>query len=164
MRSFIYVASISVMLLLAWSSPAWSHNLSATVKIDANQVRVKALFDDGSVAPDARVVVRGQDSAVVFRGTTDSDGLCLMPVPRPGRYQLEVNAGGGHLADIHFTIHAAGTGSVPLESNAPQEEEFTRFPWVKSGVGVGVIGLISLALLIAIRHHRLRQRTASSPD
>jgi hypothetical protein len=172
---------LALVLMLSAAPLARAHDLGASVKLAGGRVEVKAYFDDGTVARAAKTVVRDQGNDIIFEGATDGKGIWTFPIPKAGKYELEVNAGAGHLARVPFTIPKQSPANVSQQpgqpggnkdltkgekenpspggppvvvSQGPTEEEFTRFPWLKVGVGVGVIGLVCLALLVALRQGR----------
>jgi hypothetical protein len=130
-------------------------------------VEVEAFFDDNTPAAGAAIaVVDPARKMTIVEGKTDKEGRWSMPVPQPGRYRVVVNAGAGHLADRAMTIPTSGEGAAvdspapecpacccePTEavvSEGPTRSEFTRFPWLKAGIGVGFLGTIGLGFWLA---------------
>lgn len=150
--------------LLLGASPAAAHGLGASVKVKKDQVEVKTYYDDGTAARGAKVHVQDAAKKTIAEGKTDREGIFAFPLPKPGRYELIVNAGLGHLTKTDFTIRTSSEadkiGSA-IDSNVPSEEEFTAFPWLKIIIGVTIIGGLCLALLIAVVTGRSRNQNSS---
>ena len=150
----------AVLATLAFlvTSPAMAHGLNVSLEPGAPgaQVSVAAYFDDDTPAPAAKVVVTENDGAPVVQGTADERGRWAFARPAPGHYRIVVDAGNGHRVHANLTIPAEATASVGIDT--PSLAEFTRFPWLGVGAGVGL-----LAFLAGAFRFRRRRRTESSP-
>ncbi|MCS7166797.1 MAG: hypothetical protein RMI91_14770 [Gemmatales bacterium] len=147
-----------------------AHDLGAEVRLLGDHLEVKAFFDDGTWARQAKVELLGADDRkIVAQARTDDKGRALLARPAPGKYLLRVNAGAGHLYEEQITVppgnvqnhgppNSTDTSSGTVEravliSTGPSYEEKTRFPWFK--LSIGLLTLIGLAL---VAWFALRQR------
>ena len=139
-----WLSALSIWLLVATSVRA--HGLGVAWKFDkANgTVEVSAFFNDDSPAASAGVRVTsflaGDEIAA---GRTDPRGNWSFPIPKPGRYRIEVNAGDGHRSRVDFNVSVDPAG-VAID-DGPSREEFTRFPWGRLGIGLAIIAAAAVA-------------------
>jgi nickel transport protein len=152
----------AVILLLLVASPAWAHNLGAECKIRGGRVELEAYFDDDTPARNAKVTLRDASSHVLVEGTTDHDGRWSIPVPKPGNYQVIVDAGDGHRHQQGLTVvdRGAATGST-IAGGGPSRDEFTRTPWLKIALGLALITLATGGVYACLR--RTRSPSNSKP-
>jgi hypothetical protein len=145
----------AVILLLLVASPAWAHNLGAECKIRGGRVELEAYFDDDTPARNAKVTLRDASSQIIVEGTTDHEGRWSVSVPKPGNYQIIVNAGDGHRHQQELTVldRGAGTGST-IAGDGPSRDEFTRTPWLKIGLGLALIALATGGVYACLRRTR----------
>lgn len=187
----IRVCSAAILLNLVSSGVAHAHDLGAEVKIVKGRVVVEAYYDDGTSARGAKVKIHDADRRVVAQGETNKKGVWSFPVPKPGPYEAAVNAGGGHLTRVKFTVkESAGTSAPPngvepspgapdsgdtvensepardmeVVSTGPSRAEFTQTPWLKLGIGLGVIGALAAAMFVATRLNRPARHPATPDD
>ena len=163
------------VLMLSVGS-AMAHDLGAQAKWQDGQVVLEAYYDDDTAASQAKVRVVDGTGAVVLQGTTDDQGRWIFAAPPPGRYRVTVDAGGGHRTSIVLTIpeqastSLAGTATpsqpsppplseAPIVSSGPSRQEFTRFPWLRLGMG-----LVVLAALAGLARWWLTVRATPSAD
>lgn len=125
-------------VLLSLPCPARAHGVGVQCKLEGDKLIVEAYFDDNTPASDAKVSILNRSEETVGEGRTDVDGRWICATPGPGVYQVIVDAGGGHLRKIKVNID----GGV-VTGDGPTREEFTRVPWLKVILGVGVLGVIS---------------------
>jgi hypothetical protein len=160
MGSRLFILIMGVVLLSP--VPVWAHALGAEARFDPadGKVHVEAYFDDDSPAVNAKVEVQDGQEKTVAAGKTDARGFWSFPAPAAGRYVVLVDAGAGHRARKPIEVPAATTSPKSLTFTAPEKtiisdgptrEDFTRFPYLKVGLGVGGIFLFSLAFLVARR-------------
>jgi hypothetical protein len=178
---------LALLTAFLTTRPVSAHALGAECKIRGDKVEVEAYYDDDTPARDARVTVLDKQESVVAEGRTDDQGRWSFPTPKPGRYQVIVDAGGGHLTKLRMTVpdqgHSVGAavsssaegcpcceGSPNLSgdeadtiSDGPTREEFTRFPWSKAAIGLGILGGLALVLRLARRADRALSNHPSSP-
>jgi hypothetical protein len=150
------LAAVAVVLAvwLATGRRAAAHALGAECKLVGDRVEVEAFYDDDTPAREARVSVRDGHKQAIAEGRTDSQGRWSFARPAAGTYEVVVEAGGGHRAQVQITIPEAdaGTPAAPETiSTGPTREEFTRFPWPKVALGLAAIGVFSLALWVVRR-------------
>jgi len=141
-RAFILAAS--ALLLIA--PPACAHDLRLVSKIDGDQLRIEAFFDDNSPARDATVRVVDMEGRIIAEGKVDERGICNLPVPPQGHYTARVTCL-GHSASRSINVF---TGEPPPEPE-PTRAELTRTPWLRVGIGLGVIAALCVIFLLARR-------------
>jgi nickel transport protein len=157
MVKFILILTTAV----AFTGRVHAHALGAECKLRADRVEVEAYYDDDTPAGDARVHVENAKKDIVVQGRTDGKGKWSFPRPEPGRYLVVIDAGAGHRTQLTMTIPASqsastapapdgtkvsqGTQATTTISEGPSRKAFTSFPWLKIGIGVAVIGGLSLA-------------------
>src|SRR5262245_25012597 len=150
--------AISLILFVIMPSFARAHDVSLECKQQkgTNKVFVEAFFDDDTPAASAKLEVFDAAKKAIASGKTDAKGLWSFEAPAPGEYRVMLDAGAGHKAEAKITVRpwtnppADSKGSTPIQEG-PSRQEFTRFPWLKVSIGVGVIALFSIAFLISRR-------------
>jgi nickel transport protein len=154
----------AVLATLAFlvTSPAMAHGLNVSLESDApgapgGQVSVVAYFDDDTPAQAAKVVVTENDGTPVVQGSADERGRWAFARPAPGRYRIVVDAAGGHRVHANLVIPAEASASAGIDT--PSRAEFTRFPWIGIGAGVGL-----LAFLAGVSWFVRRRRTEGSAE
>jgi nickel transport protein len=155
MRRFCWLLILGVGLGIPHS--AWAHALGAECSLKDGKVQVETFFDDDSPAIGARVQVTDEQDKIVAEGKTDALGLWSFPAPAAGKYVVIVDAGAGHRARTPITVPAGQTApqpdtSPPINatlSDNPRRAEFTRFPYLKVGLGAAGIFLLSAVFLVA---------------
>jgi hypothetical protein len=174
-----FVPSLAVLLVLTIHSRARAHALGAECKLNGKQVEVEAYYDDDTAARDAKVRVEDAAKRSVAEGVTDKAGRWSFPRPQTGRYLVVVDAGAGHRTQVRITVPPTGAASVsasvtspddcsccdasPSSSDAatisegPPRDEFTRFPWLKLGIGLAVIGVLGVAFFVSWRMRTVRR-------
>ncbi len=133
-------------------SPAFvhAHALGVDCKLKDGKVHVEAFYDDDSAAHDAKVQVLDATEKVVAKGMTDKKGLWSFDAPEPGKYVVHVDAGAGHRAKKTIEIPtAAPRATDETVSVGATRAEFTSFPWLKVGIGLGAIGTLSGGFFLA---------------
>jgi hypothetical protein len=170
MKQRLLYITVALFLFFALAGVAEAHALHARTSVHEQQIKVEVFFDNGAKAPRAKVVVKNKDGEEIARGETDRQGVYLFPLPSPGAYSIRADGGAGHITTLRLTVRDAGdveaksAGSehqdhAPVvEDDQPDYEEATSFPWAKVGIGLGAIGLLSLALLIAVRNRQSREQ------
>ena len=150
----------AVLAILAFlvASPAMAHGLNVSLEpgTPGVPISVVAYFDDDTPAPAAKVVVTENDGTPVAEGTTDERGRWAFGRPAPGHYRIVVDAGNGHRRHANLTIPADAAASAGIDT--PSRADFTRFPWLRVGGGVGFLGLVAGGAWFV-----RRRRTATSP-
>ncbi len=143
----VRVMGLALLLVPLTARPAPAHALGAECKVRGDKVEVEAYYDDDTPARDAKVRVFDADNAEVAAGRTDVLGRWSFPLPRPGKYEVVVDAGAGHRCTQKITVRAdPSAAAAPVVSDGPPREEFTRFPWLNLVLGIGLIGLVGLAV------------------
>jgi hypothetical protein len=127
--------SVALIVVLVLPSAALAHKMDVTAAIpeaDPTTVREVTGYDDETPAEGATVELLATDGSVAASGTTNENGVCVLPRPRAGRYRVRVADDGGHAAAV--------TLDVP-ESAAELAEARTerRNRWLMAAVGLAVI-------------------------
>lgn len=135
--------TLAVLCLALLPAPSWAHALGATWTVRDGRLHVEAFYDDDSPAARAKVVLLDERGKELAGGTTDDKGLWQTSAPPPGSYKLRVDAGDGHLTESRVNLKE----SAPAQG--PARAELTRYPWLKIMLGLGVIGIILAAFLLA---------------
>lgn len=146
------ITTLAWVLALSLTGSASAHALLVVAKIEGDQVKLEAFFDDDSPAADAKVTVRDEQGTVISEGRTDATGRWSFAKPRPGAYEIVVDDGAGHRTKKHLRIPTADAGATNAE---PSREELTQFPWLKVAIGIGAI--VGFSLLVWL----VRQRPAT---
>ena len=163
-----------MILALGVAQPLPAHAVGADWKIRGDRVDVEVFFDDDTPGRQARIKVRDDANKVVVDGQADDKGMWSFPRPNPGRYQIRVDAGAGHLAVVtlivppHPSAPDAGSaadappsaGAAPgAAAGARPRAEFTRTPWLAMVAGLLAIAVVSLLFRAFLR----LVRTSAAP-
>jgi hypothetical protein len=152
-------AGLLVLVVAAFSAPrADAHALGADCRIRGESVLLEAYFSDDTPARHAKVEVKDAAGNVFIEGQTDDDGRWSFALPAAGVYQVAVDAGMGHRTTVALSVSAeqfaaGGTGkSEGVRVGAgPGREGFTRIPWLRVALGLGVIAGLAAALHLWFR-------------
>jgi hypothetical protein len=141
-QPFYVLTRLLAALLLLGLCPgfAFAHNIDFTWKSVGEQLLIEAFFDDDTPALAARVQILDEEGRIMASAVTDGQGKCTLPAPNPGKYHLVVDAGAGHRKERPIVIGDSSSGGV-------KRSDFTRFPWVRIAIGLGVIGAVAGAFL-----------------
>ncbi len=148
MRSLMRVVFLALLASAAANHPALAHALGAECKLHGERVELEAYYDDDTPARDAKVRLLDADKKLLAEGRTDAQGRCALPAPQPGRYQVVVDAGAGHVTQLSITVPARDAMPAVAVSlgDGPKRRDFTRFPWIKVCLGLGIIGAAALTI------------------
>lgn len=124
------------LLLLLTLAP---HNLCAKVERQGNQLLIEAWFDNDTPADQAAVRIL-QNEKVISESKTDDRGLCSMPAPEPGKYVLQVHAGGGHRTEVPFSIESQKTEQAAGRTH----EEVQQRRWWGTLAGIALIAILTV--------------------
>jgi nickel transport protein len=166
-----WIAGVVVLVVMLAARPAAAHGLGAECRLAGEKVQVEAFYTDDTPAADAAVTVRDSAGQTVAEGRTDGQGRWAFPRPAAGAYTVVIDAGGGHRKQTALAIPAAdtATAAIPgcpdccccaaeppgtLVSAGPTRQEQTRFPWLKAGIGCGLLGAVGVGFWLA--RHRVR--------
>ena len=105
--------------------------MEVEAKTDGATVRVVAGYEGDEPAEAAKVTLTDAAGAVVAEGTTDAKGLCVLPRPKAGAYQLAVDDGAGHRAEL--------TLPVPESEAEVTARTERRNRWLMAAVGLAAI-------------------------
>jgi hypothetical protein len=146
-------SGLTVSALLLGTQEVLAHALEVVCKLQGEMVVVEAAYDDGTAAPRAKVRVLDAQARLIADGRTDETGHWSFPRPPSGRYQVEVDAGGGHFKKEMIEIPAgAASAREPIKiSEGPTPEETARLFWPKIAVGLGAIAGFFIAIWFAKR-------------
>lgn len=173
------VDSIYLFLIVVATLPfcpvtsAHAHALGAECKLRGDHLEIEAFYSDDTPARHARVrILQADDAPPVFEGRTDEDGCWKCDKPKPGTYQVIVEAGLGHRAKLKVVVPdrqgetwaaqdelpldetKAGTEHAVKISEGLTRQEFTELSWLKIAIGVVAIAGFSFALWAARRQQR----------
>ena len=167
---------VSVLLAFVLSAlipaEALAHAVGVDCTLSLGRVEVEAFYDDDSAAAKAKMQVVNANGEIVAQGVTDQRGRWTFRKPAPGKYEVRVDAGAGHrtkkkidvpaatvqeavigiLLDVSLSIEAPAAAPVApgtTISHSPARADFTRVPWEKVLIGIGIIGGLSGAFLLA---------------
>lgn len=153
-------AGVFFVALMPRAAIAHDVGLECKQKQGTNKISVEAFFDDDTPAGGAKVEVTDSAKKVIASGTTDAKGHWTFEAPAPGEYRVMLDAGAAHKAERRIIVRdwsnpPADSAEQSQIQEGPSRQEFTRFPWLKVGIGVGVIALFSVAFLVSRRKRRL---------
>jgi nickel transport protein len=97
--------------LVAFTSNALAHKISAFVDVEDNAVHLVSYFSDGTPVKHGKVEVLNSAGKVVLTGTTNDKGEFDFTLKKPGTYTAVVVAELGHRAKAQFTVGEAGSAS-----------------------------------------------------
>lgn len=157
----LYLFALVLVAIVSSAKPASAHALGAECKIRGERVEVEAYYDDNTPASKAKVQVLDSRKNRIADGRMDQHGKWSFPLPEPGRYQVVIDAGAGHKTKLDLTIPSAGAEEGATISEGPSRREFTRFPLMKVGLGLAILGCFSLAIWW-LRSRRVIQAPGSS--
>jgi hypothetical protein len=166
------VCLLALSLLTADCAVARAHRLlvSCTLHTDQKAIQVEAYFDDDTAARGAQVQVLAVNGQELAQGRTDKDGRWTFAAPRPGEYEVVVDAGAGHRKQTGITVppstalaEKSDHGSSPAAraendlvqiSDGPSRRDSVSFPLLNLLLGLGMIGLLSLILWWLLQRRR----------
>ncbi|HET6574038.1 MAG TPA: SpaA isopeptide-forming pilin-related protein [Fimbriiglobus sp.] len=131
MRSPLRIAALAVVGLLLAPAVAEAHKMEVEARTDGVTVRVVAGYEGDEPTEGATVTLTDAAGAVVAEGTTDAKGLCVLPRPKAGTYQLAVDDGAGHRAELALPVPES-----EAEVTARTER---RNRWLMAAVGLAAI-------------------------
>ena len=140
----LFIATIVVVI---GSSPAFAHRLNVVPKIIGDQLRIEAFYSDDTPAQEAHITISIGDE-VLIQGLTDEKGVWVGARPKPGKYTVKAESI-GHAAKETLVIDA--TEKPPGDAAPDVRKERTQMPWGRLAAGLGMIGGLYVAWLIARR-------------
>lgn len=152
------IVLFALLAALCWPGRAQAHGLGATCRLKGPSVEIEAYYSDDTPAGGANVRVRDAAFATITEGQTDANGLWSFPRPAPGRYQVKIDAGGGHRMTRYVTIADPSapppeTSPVPAKKDV-ERETFTAFPWLGVLAGLAIIAALAGGALLVGRRRR----------
>ena len=142
----------ALLLLLAIAAPVHAHALGVSATIRGNRVEVEAYYSDDTPARDAQVTVRDHAGKLWTEGRTDEQGKWSFPLPRPGPYEIVVDAGAGHRKEKSIVVpDVLPPGPTGPVADGPSRAEFTRFPWLRLAAGLAIIAALAAGWLVVRR-------------
>ncbi len=84
--------------------PAWAHRVNVFAWYTGKEIQGEAYFSGGRRPQKAEVQLIGAKGEVVTSTVTDDKGRFRFPEPPPGRYQVRLNAGLGHMAEATVDV------------------------------------------------------------
>ncbi|HUR55111.1 MAG TPA: carboxypeptidase-like regulatory domain-containing protein [Gemmataceae bacterium] len=106
-RRHIVLPTLALAVVLFAPSFAAAHDLRATVKVEADVIRVEADYEGEIPVQDGSVTLTDANGSVVASGKTDDRGVWTCPRPSPGSYTLVVEQA-GHRDRKEFTVSGDG--------------------------------------------------------
>ncbi|MCS7236963.1 MAG: carboxypeptidase-like regulatory domain-containing protein [Thermoguttaceae bacterium] len=94
---FWFTCALAVSMLLP--RIAYAHRLHVFVFQEGGQIRGQAYFQDGSPLRGGQVKLLDETRNPLAVVPTNEEGEFSLPVPRPGKYTVLVDAGFGHMAE-----------------------------------------------------------------
>ncbi|SHI32438.1 hypothetical protein [Pollutimonas bauzanensis] len=86
--------------LLCMSLAAWAHNpMAQCLQVDANTIKCKGGFSDGSEAPGVTLDVISYDEQILVPGKLADDSTLTFKKPA-GEFYVLFDAGPGHVVEI----------------------------------------------------------------
>jgi hypothetical protein len=146
---FALVVAHAALLVCFGAEPAFAHTLRMTVTLTATDITVKTSYsgDDHDSGP-ATVSISKLNKEVVVTGKIGPDGTWTTPKPAPGKYTVVAEDELGHRAENEIEV---GQETEPKEWKANE-------PPLSSGlgvaIGIGVIGLVTLAAYWLLSHKK----------
>lgn len=135
---------------LGLTSPAEAHAVGMEVKIQGDAILVEVFFDLGEPAAQAKIRIEDENKKVIAEGITDDKGVCYLPKPAAGKYQVFANAGAGHatqsplqVVDPYAKVETK-ENFVPMAPGKAQLEQNTD--WTTIAIGIGGVALFALIL------------------
>jgi hypothetical protein len=156
-RSRGMLVMLALMVLLGTPRIASAHALRVDCHLRGGEVLIEAYFDDDTPAGEAKVRVFDDKGSLIAEGRTNAAGRWSVARPKPGRYRVEVDAGGGHFTKQTMDVPAeiASGESAPVRiSEGPSRQETAKMFWPKLMVGLGAIAGFGIALWIAARRKK----------
>ena len=144
---------VTAFLLLS-PLTAFAHSLGAECKVRGQRVEVEAFFSDNTPAQDANVSVFRADKSVVAEGKTDAEGRWTFDLLPTGNYEVVVDAGAGHRTAVALVVRESLGASAT--STGPGRGDFTRTPWARIGLGLGMIAVPAIVVYFWLRKSRSR--------
>lgn len=146
MRNPFRIAALAVAGLLLAPTAARAHKMEVEARTDGAAVRVIAGYEGDEPAEGAKVTLSDATGAVVSEGTTDAKGLCVLPRPKAGTYQIAVDDGTGHRAELTLPVPES-----EAEITARTER---RNRWLMTALGLAAIaGGTAVARLLRRKPH-----------
>jgi nickel transport protein len=106
------------VFLMAFTSSAFAHKISAFVDVEDNTVHLVSYFSDGTPVKHGKVKVLNSAGKVVLTGTTNDKGEFDFTLKKPGTYTAVVIAELGHRAKAQFTVGEAWSASNTSNSGS----------------------------------------------
>lgn len=109
MNNRIFLLAILALFFLVNARTAHAHRVNLFAWQEGDAVNAQAYWANGKKASGASLQVLDQAGAVLFRGRTDSAGMCIFKVPGPGKFRIVLNAGMGHRAETEIECTLPGS-------------------------------------------------------
>ncbi len=118
--------------LLLGPSAASAHALLIEARTEPGAVRVAAKYEGDIPADGARVTLTDAAGAPAAEGTTDGQGVCVLPRPGAGSYTVVVDDGAGHRAELVLAVPRGAT-------EVTEARTATRNRWLMAALGLSAI-------------------------
>ncbi len=113
-----------LLCILAASSAAFAHKISAFVDVEDNTVHLISYFNDGTPVKNGEVEILNASGKVVRTGKTDKNGEFNFKLKKAGDYTAVVTAELGHKASVKFSIGNPNqtAAAEPDSQETPKEQ------------------------------------------
>lgn len=118
-----------ILALICAPLPALAHKVIAGVFPSGSAIEGEIGLSNGTMAPDAEVIVTDPDGAELGRTRTDADGFFLFTPKRPVAHTFFADLGAGHVARVTMTaedvakiLGTSAEAQAPITSEAPSGE------------------------------------------
>src|SRR5207237_9642695 len=99
---------LAILILAMSAADARAHERGVGWKERDGRLHLAAFFDDDSAPRHALVLVRNAAGETVAEGKTDAKGTWSCVTPKPGEYEVIVDAGGGHRTARKLVVRETG--------------------------------------------------------
>jgi hypothetical protein len=164
MRGRFLVLTLALIAALGPVGAARAHRLKAKcLFFPRRMVRVESWFDNGQTPKTGEVEVSAEGGEVLVKGRLSSQGLFVFDAPEGGPFQVVVEAGEGHRAEVAIRPDELVVAQAPPTDAAPPPSHEEPFPVKDVVTGVGL--LIALAaFFLSLRNARnIRELKRRSP-
>ena len=122
--------------------PVFAHKLMITCRLEGDQLRVEAYYEDDTPAQEARITV-SKDGVIVAEGKTDERGIWIGQRPAAGEYHLKAISA-GHTASETLPVPDVSEHSPEIDIGHQHRRDSVGIQWINLGYGL----LILLALAV----------------
>jgi cobalt/nickel transport system permease protein len=158
---------------LLFASTAQAHRLKADCEVepDRHQIQIESYYETDEIPQEATARVYRENGSVLAEGSLDEKGRFVFRYDRAENLRVEVNAPGGHRAELHIPREKLearpGAPAAPAAEGKPPAEERGGERFRDLAVGVSLV-LSVAAFLLSVRNswqlHRMRSASVTPPS